>query len=83
MREESITPVTFSREEIAEIRVMLKTADKPASCPRCTEKLKIDGPIGGGPLDDCFYVKCQACRRTGFITKTPPDERISAPLPRW
>ena len=73
MAEHSNTPVTFSREEMRKIREMLKTADKPAACPRCEEKLKVDGPIADrGPLDGSFLVRCQTCRRSAFISKTTP-----------
>ena len=73
MPEDSHTPVTFSRAEVRKIREMLNTADKPAACPRCEEKLKVDGPIKGrGPLDGCFYVRCQTCRRSAFISKPTP-----------
>ncbi len=67
------TPLKFSRSEMSAIREMLRTGDKPALCPRCTEKLKIGGPIAnGGPLDGCFHVRCPACRRTTFLTNPPP-----------
>jgi predicted nucleic acid-binding Zn ribbon protein len=73
MPEHSQTPVTFSRWEARKIREMLNTADRPAACPRCDEKLKVDGPIADrGPLDGSFHVRCQTCRRSAFITKTTP-----------
>jgi hypothetical protein len=76
MPNDSHTPVTFSRSEMSAIREMLESADKPALCPRCTEKLQFDEPITGGPLDGCCYVRCDGCRRTAFITKNPPDRSI-------
>jgi hypothetical protein len=73
MPQRSHTPVKFSRSDVSAIREMLRTGDKPALCPRCTDRLKVDGPVAnGGPLDGCFHVRCQACRRTAFITKTRP-----------
>jgi hypothetical protein len=41
MRHESYTPVTFSGEEIAEIRVMLSTWEKPPVCSRCESELTV------------------------------------------
>ncbi len=67
------TPLKFSCSDVSAIREMLSTGDKPALCPRCTDRLKVDGPIAnGGPLDGCFHVRCPACRRTTFITKARP-----------
>ncbi|UCG88475.1 MAG: hypothetical protein JSW71_08015, partial [Gemmatimonadota bacterium] len=60
-----------SGAEIGQIREMLKTPDSPPACPRCEEELKVDGPIADrGPLVGRFYVRCQTCRRTAFISKT-------------
>ncbi len=44
MPSESHTPVTFSREEIAEIRVMLTIWDKPPICPKCEGDLSVEVP---------------------------------------
>ena len=62
------TPVTFSREEIAEIRIMLTTWDKPPTCPRCECTLSVEEP----DLDELkgkVYLKCGACNRTAFISR--------------
>jgi hypothetical protein len=78
MPQRSHTPVKFSRSDVSAIREMLRTGDKPALCPRCTDRLKVDGPVAnGGPLDGCFHVRCQACRRTAFITKTRPTRSFN------
>jgi hypothetical protein len=44
MSSNSHTPVTFSREEIAEIRVMFAEQDKPPTCPRCECTLSVETP---------------------------------------
>jgi len=63
------TPVTFSREEIAEIRVMLSTWDKPPTCPRCEDELLVGEP-GEQPVGQ-IYLICSACHRAAFISREP------------
>ena len=65
------TPVTFSREEIAEIRVMLATWDKPPICPKCKNELRVEEP-DTEQLKGRVYLKCHACNRTAFISREPP-----------
>lgn len=60
------TPVTFSREEIAEIRVMLSTWEKPPICPKCEIELTVE-EVGEEQLKRQLHVSCQVCNRTGFI----------------
>jgi len=67
MPRHSHTPVTFSREEIAEIRLMLTTWDKPPSCPKCEIELTVE-EMGEEQLKRQLHVSCQACNRTGFIS---------------
>ena len=68
MREESSTPVTFSRDEIAEIREMLHTSDSAPTCPRCKETLTVEELAErGNPLAGSLYLKCLTCRRSAFI----------------
>jgi len=68
MREESSTPVTFSREEMAEIREMLNTLDATPICPRCREGLVVEELVDrGNPLSGSLYLKCLTCRRSAFI----------------
>ena len=64
------TPVTFSREEIAKIRVMLTTWDKPPTCPRCENELIVEEPEIE-QLKGQVYLKCQACSRTAFVSREP------------
>jgi transposase-like protein len=66
------TPVTFSREEIAEIRVMLATWDKPLVCPRCENELRVEEPQVE-QLKGRIYLKCHACNRTAFVSREPPQ----------
>jgi transcription elongation factor Elf1 len=61
------TPVTFSREEIAEICVMLTTWDKPPTCPRCENELTVQEP-GDEPVGQ-LYLICSACHRAAFISR--------------
>ena len=69
------TPVTFSREEIAEIRVMLATWDKPPTCPRCENGLRVEEPEIE-QLRGQIYLKCQACNRTAFVSREPGQRRF-------
>jgi transposase-like protein len=64
------TPVTFSREEIEEIRMMLTTWDKPPTCPRCKNELRVEKP-DMEQLKGQVYVKCHACSRTAFVSRGP------------
>ncbi|UCG88218.1 MAG: hypothetical protein JSW71_06645 [Gemmatimonadota bacterium] len=72
MPEDSRTPVTFSRKEIAEIHKMLTTWDKPPVCPRCESSLRVE-ESGLGELKGHVYLKCHACNRTAFVSREPPQ----------
>ncbi len=72
MSDHSDTPVTFSREEIAEIRVMLATWNKPPTCPRCEGDLSV-GESGLGELEGQVYLMCHACNRAAFVSREPPQ----------
>jgi hypothetical protein len=71
MRENSITPVTFSPDEREKISQALAAGEKRPSCPRCGSELEAEGPT---PLRDptvtSFRVQCKPCHRMAFITKT-------------
>ena len=64
------TPVTFSHEEIAEIRVMLATWDKPPACPSCENELKVQEPEDER-LKGQVYLICLACHRAAFVSREP------------
>jgi hypothetical protein len=64
------TPVTFSREEIAEIRVMLTTWNNPPSCPRCENELTVEEPEGE-QLKGQVYLMCRACHRAALVSREP------------
>jgi hypothetical protein len=70
MHEHSHTPVTFSREEIAQIRLMLTTPDKLPTCPRCEGNLSVEEP-DVQELKGHVYLRCQACNRTAFVSREP------------
>ncbi len=65
---DSITPVTFSREEIRLIREEVGTPQGTSVCPRCGGKLQVIGPEGGGTLPTVWHVECLPCRRAAFIS---------------
>jgi len=75
MPDRSDTPVTFSREEIAEIRVMLTTWGKPPICPRCQGELSVEEP-DVEELKGHVYLKCRSCHRTAFVSRTPPHRQF-------
>ena len=68
MPEDSQTPVTFSREEIAEIRVMLTTWDGPPVCPKCQGDLRVEEP-DVEELKGRVSLKCDICNRTAFVSR--------------
>ncbi|UCG89514.1 MAG: hypothetical protein JSW71_23935 [Gemmatimonadota bacterium] len=68
MSEDFQTPVTFSREEIAEIRVMLSTWSTPTICPRCKGDLTVEQQEAE-ELRGRIYLACRACNRMAFISR--------------
>jgi hypothetical protein len=70
MAEDSRTPVTFSRQAIAEIREMLATWDKPPICPKCKGELIVE-EAHVEELKLHVYLKCRACNRTAFVSREP------------
>jgi hypothetical protein len=70
------TPVTFTREETRQIRDLMGTSNARILCPRCAEKLEVEGPIAGeGTLGPMFQVGCRPCHRSAIITETPGARR--------
>jgi hypothetical protein len=65
---DSITPVTFSREELREIRRMLLEWQENPVCPRCGRHLTVVEPGPGGATGpNMWHVSCPPCRRAAFI----------------
>ena len=75
MSDDSRTPVTFSREEIAEIRVMLATWEKPPVCPRCEKALTVQEPEDER-LKGQVNLVCHACHRVAFVSREPGQRRF-------
>jgi hypothetical protein len=67
-RRDSITPVTFSREEIRTIRESFAGGGQPPLCPLCGGLLKVVGPAGGDEGPTVWQVECEPCRRAAFIS---------------
>ena len=63
------TPVTFSREEVRELREILGK-DLPLRCPHCDSSLKVRGPVaGGGTVGPVWHAGCDACHRGAFVAE--------------
>jgi len=69
------TPVTFSREEIAAIRVMLATWEKLPVCPRCEKGLTVQEPEDER-LKGQVYLVCHPCHRVAFVSREPGQRRF-------
>jgi hypothetical protein len=65
---DSITPVTFSREELRVIRQSFGRGGTPPVCPICGGLLKVDGPAVGGMEPTVWQIECKPCRRAAFIS---------------
>jgi hypothetical protein len=65
---DSITPVTFSREELRVIRESFGKGKTPPVCPLCGGLLKVVGPAGGDEGPTVWQVECERCRRAAFIS---------------
>jgi hypothetical protein len=69
-RRDSITPVTFSRDELRTIRDSIGTGEPPHVCPICGGLLNVVGPAGGGVEPRVWQIECQPCRRAALISMT-------------
>ncbi len=67
MRRDSITPVTFSREELRTIRESV-TGEGTPGCPLCGGPLIVVGPAGGDDGPTVWQVTCKPCRRAALIS---------------
>ena len=68
------TPITFSREEAAQIRKLIVTPDARVACPRCDGDLEIGHPIAGGTVETYWELHCHNCKRS-LIVRDLPEER--------
>jgi hypothetical protein len=69
------TPVTFSATETAEIRRVAATPDGPLLCPRCGGDLEVGEERARDTLHPVWEVRCEACRRNGYVTKLAKQRR--------
>jgi ribosomal protein S27E len=70
------TPVTFSREEVRQIRDLMDTPRARVACPLCTKTLMLVGPIASdNSLGRTFEVTCEYCRRSTIINDPPGTHR--------
>ncbi len=67
-RRDSMTPVTFSREELRTIRESFGSGGTPPVCPVCGGLLKVVGPAGGDKGPTVWQIECEPCRRAAFIS---------------
>lgn len=65
---DSLTPVTFSREELRTIRESFRSGGAPPVCPLCGGLLKVVGPAGADDAPTVWQIDCEPCRRTAFIS---------------
>ena len=73
--EDHDTPVTFSRDEATQVRRRAANPDEPLVCPRCGAALTIGNPVAGGTIYHAWEVRCEACRRSVFVTDVAKDRR--------
>ncbi len=78
MTEEDRKSQSFSRDETKLIRDMLGPDDVPQLCPRCDNKLQLQGPVaGGGSIGFVWRAECPTCDLTTFVAESmarPPEE---------
>lgn len=78
MTEENGKSQSFSRDETKLIRDMLGTGDIPQNCPRCDNKLQIQGPVaGGGSIGFVWRAECHTCELATFVAESmarPPED---------
>ena len=71
------TPVTFSKEETAELRRAAASETDALECPRCGRELQVRKPEGAGPNPPMWEIKCNTCRRSAFTTDVAVSRRPS------
>ena len=69
------TPITFSREETAQIRRLIVTPDARVACPRCDGDLEIGHPIAGGTVAIYWELNCPHCNRSLIVRDLPEGQR--------
>ncbi len=67
-RPDSITPVTFSREELRVIRESFGSGSTQPVCPLCGGLIKVVGPAGKDDRPTVWQIECEPCRRAAFIS---------------
>ncbi len=67
-RRDSITPVTFSREDLRTIRESFGSGGTPPVCPLCGGLLKVVGPAGSADGPTVWQIECEPCRRAAFLS---------------
>ena len=66
------TPMTFSRNEVRQIRALISTPRARVACPLCDKTLILIGPIVcDNSMGPTFEVTCESCHRTTIITDVP------------
>ena len=68
----SPTPVMFSREELRKIRKDLKSDGNSLGCPRCGNRLQVQGGVAGSGYQ-LVHVRCRPCYRVAFIGELPGE----------
>ncbi|NIM47751.1 MAG: hypothetical protein GTN62_00180 [Gemmatimonadales bacterium] len=70
------TPVTYSREELREIRDSMAVPGAPPVCPLCGRELTVGKPIArSGDQGTIWHVRCKPCRRSAFVKEEPAGHR--------
>ncbi len=61
-KDESGTPITFSKEETSRIREAFAKHSENLICPRCGGAMSAGGPVaGGGTIAPVHEIRCDAC----------------------
>ena len=67
------TPVSFSRDELDQIRDMM-ARDLPVVCPICRGTLQVRGVgAGGGSQENVWAWNCEPCNRTAILRDITGD----------
>ncbi len=71
------TPVTYAREEVVQIRKLLRTPGAQLVCPRCGGNLMVSRSTAAGSVAAMLELRCLPCRRTILLRDQPErrDER--------